>query len=82
MASSDEVIAWQAEGKKVHPITHGARRTGGWPQVFVDMEFFVKRESERARAAGKKLFLWGHSMVSESFSSNRIKLMHREAVRV
>lgn len=27
------------------------------------MEFFVKRESERAAAAGRKLFLWGHSMV-------------------
>lgn len=43
-------------------VKNGKRLTGGWAKALPDMEFFVKRESERA--GGKKLFLWGHSMVS------------------
>jgi len=39
-------------------------RNGGWAKAMPDIEFFVKQESERATAAGKKLFLYGHSMVS------------------
>ncbi|KAG8988591.1 hypothetical protein FRB90_002669, partial [Tulasnella sp. 427] len=31
-------------------------------QQLADLEFFVKRESEKATAAGVPLFLWGHSM--------------------
>lgn len=63
-SDSQEVVAWKAEGRDVKVIKNGKRRTGGWGQVFHDMEFFVKRESKRAEEAGKKLFLWGHSMVS------------------
>lgn len=33
-------------------------------QQLGDLEFFVKRESEKAKADGVPLFLWGHSMVS------------------
>lgn len=33
-----------------------------------DIEWFVKRESERARAKGKKLFLHGFSMVRHASS--------------
>ncbi|KAG9042073.1 hypothetical protein FS837_011370 [Tulasnella sp. UAMH 9824] len=32
------------------------------PQQLGDLEFFVKRESEKAKADGVPLFLWGHSM--------------------
>jgi acylglycerol lipase len=39
------------------------RRTGGWAKALPDIEWFVRRESEVARAKGKKLFLHGFSMV-------------------
>jgi acylglycerol lipase len=39
------------------------RRTGGWARVMPDIEWFVRREHERAKQTGGKLFLWGFSMV-------------------
>jgi acylglycerol lipase len=58
-----QVVAWRKEGKTVH-IQKGQRgRNGGWAKAMPDIEFFVRRESERAVAAGKKVFLYGHSMV-------------------
>ncbi|WWD17260.1 hypothetical protein CI109_101698 [Kwoniella shandongensis] len=62
-ATSPEVVAWKNEGKTVKLEKNGKRRTGGWGKVFGDMEWFVRRESERAKAlGGKKLFLHGFSM--------------------
>jgi acylglycerol lipase len=58
------VQAWKQEGKTVKVVRNGKRKTGGWAQMLPDMEFFAKRESERAVKDGRKLFLWGHSMVS------------------
>ncbi|WVQ86065.1 hypothetical protein IAT38_008233 [Cryptococcus sp. DSM 104549] len=60
--ASPEVVAWKKEGKRVKIEKNGKRRTGGWGKVFWDMEFFVRREGERARREGGKLFLWGFSM--------------------
>jgi acylglycerol lipase len=42
------------------------RRTGGWARVMPDVEWFVQRESERSQEKGKKLFLWGFSMVGRN----------------
>lgn len=56
------VVNWKKEGKRVHLDCHQKHRTGGWAKAIPDLEFFVKRESQRAK--GKKLFLYGHSMVS------------------
>ena len=39
------------------------RVTGGWAKALPDIEWFVKRESEVAKAKGKKVFLSGFSMV-------------------
>ena len=39
------------------------RVTGGWAKALPDIEWFVKRESEIAKAKGKKVFLSGFSMV-------------------
>jgi acylglycerol lipase len=65
--SSPEVQAWQSEGKTVKLEGDKAkRRTGGWARVMPDIEWFVQRESERAKQTGVKLFLWGFSMVSQS----------------
>jgi acylglycerol lipase len=63
-AESEEVIAWKKAGKKVKLETGSKRRTGGWAKAIPDIEWFVKRESEVAKAKGKKLFLSGFSMVS------------------
>jgi acylglycerol lipase len=62
-AESEEVIAWKKAGKKVKLETGSKRRTGGWAKAIPDIEWFVKRESEVAKAKGKKLFLSGFSMV-------------------
>lgn len=43
----------------------GKRRTGGWAKALPDIEWFVKRQSEVAKARGKKLFLHGFSMVRQ-----------------
>lgn len=60
---SPEVEAWKKEGKtvQVQKAQKGVR-SGGWLKALPDIEFFVKRESEKAQ--GKPLFLYGHSMVS------------------
>ena len=63
-ASSEQVIKWKSEGKKVKLDKNGKRVTGGWAKVMPDIEWFVKRESATAEKEGKKLFLWGFSMVS------------------
>lgn len=64
-AESDEVMRWKSEGKRVNLAgKHAKRVTGGWAKVMPDIEWFVQRESERAKARNKKLFLWGFSMVS------------------
>lgn len=63
-ADAPEIQKWKEEGKTVVPERNQKHRTGGWSKQLPDLEFFVKRESERAKAAGKKLFLHGHSMVS------------------
>ncbi|WVN89728.1 uncharacterized protein L203_104958 [Cryptococcus depauperatus CBS 7841] len=59
-ASSPEVKKWREEGQMVKLEKNGKRRTGGWGKVFSDIEWFLKKQSERAR--GKPLFLWGFSM--------------------
>ncbi|WVF71485.1 hypothetical protein IAT40_006291 [Kwoniella sp. CBS 6097] len=61
-ASSEEVQKWKSEGKTVKLEKNGKRRTGGWAKALPDIEWFVRRESERARGMGKKLFLHGFSM--------------------
>ncbi|KAK8864442.1 hypothetical protein IAR55_001691 [Kwoniella newhampshirensis] len=62
-ATSSEVVAWKKEGKTVKLEKNGKRRTGGWGKVFSDIEWFVKRESLKAKElGGKKLFLHGFSM--------------------
>jgi hypothetical protein len=69
------------------------RRTGGWAKALPDIEWFVRRESEVARAKGKKLFLHGFSMVrarypiglenrltsreEERYLLSRLDLVHR-----
>lgn len=58
-----EVKQWKSEGKNVNLEKNGKRRTGGWARVMPDIEWFVLHASKRAKAAGKKLFLWGFSMV-------------------
>lgn len=64
-AKSSEVEAWKKEGKTVYvQKAQKGVRSGGWLKALPDIEFFVKRESERAQ--GKPLFLYGHSMVSSS----------------
>lgn len=63
-ADAAEVAKWKAEGKTVVVEKNQKHRTGGWARQLPDLEWFVKRESERATAVGKKLFLHGHSMVS------------------
>lgn len=64
LADNDPVIVnWTKEGKKVLIDRNQKHRTGGWVKAIPDIEFFVKQESERASAKGKKLFLHGHSMV-------------------
>ncbi|KAK4685534.1 acylglycerol lipase, partial [Tremellales sp. Uapishka_1] len=59
-ATSPEIIQWKKEGKEVKLEKNGKRRTGGWVRVMPDIEYFVRREKERA--GEKKLFLWGFSM--------------------
>jgi len=58
---SADVKRWKAEGKAVRIDKNGKRKTGGWVKVMPDIEWFVKREKERA--GSKKLFLHGFSMV-------------------
>ncbi|KAL7421667.1 hypothetical protein Q5752_003436 [Cryptotrichosporon argae] len=58
---ADEVRQWRAEGRAV--VLEGKkskRRNGGWKVALADMEWWIRREKERAGA--KKLFLMGHSM--------------------
>jgi acylglycerol lipase len=43
--------------------THRDRKSGGWANAIPDMEWFIRRQSELATACGKKLFLYGYSMV-------------------
>ena len=62
-ASSPEVTSWKEQGKSVKLEKNGKRRTGGWDKVMPDIEWFVKYRSSVARSEGKKLFLWGFSMV-------------------
>lgn len=62
LANDDpQVLKWTQEGHKVHIDRSQKHRTGGWAKAIPDIEFFVKHESQRAE--GKKLFLYGHSMV-------------------
>lgn len=62
-ADAPEVKKWKDEAKQFVLEKNQKHRTGGWGRQLPDLEFLVKRESERAKAAGKKLFLYGHSMV-------------------
>jgi hypothetical protein len=61
---SPEVKQWKAEGRTVKHEKSPKRKSGGWAKALPDAEFFVRREHDRAK--GKKVFLWGHSMVSVS----------------
>lgn len=63
MATSPEVVKWKEAGQTVKLEKNGKRRTGGWAKALPDIEWFVKHASKPAKAAGKKLFLWGFSMV-------------------
>lgn len=65
-AASPEVKKWKEEGQTVKLEKNGKRRTGGWAKVMPDIEWFVKYTSAQAKSAGKKLFLWGFSMVSST----------------
>jgi len=60
----EEVKQWRSEGKTVKLEKNGKRVTGGWPRIMPDIEWFVQHASKLAKAAGKKLFLWGFSMES------------------
>jgi alpha-beta hydrolase superfamily lysophospholipase len=71
-ADSPEVKQWQAEGKKVKLEVNAKRLTGGWGKQMPDIEFWVKYRSQLAQSKGKKLFLWGFSMVSLSPPGPRI----------
>ena len=64
-ADSAQVVEWKKQGKTVNLEKNGKRKTGGWAKAMPDMEWFVKRESVLAK--GKKVFLYGHSMVSWLF---------------
>lgn len=57
------MVQWKKEGKKVKLEKNAKRVTGGWVKALPDIEWFVKRESEVAKAKGKKVFLSGFSMV-------------------
>ena len=67
-ADSPQVIQWKKEGKKVKLEKNAKRVTGGWAKALPDIEWFVKRESEVAKAKGKKVFLSGFSMVCSPLS--------------
>lgn len=73
-------MKWRDEGKKVQLEKDGKRRTGGWGKAIPDIEWFVKRASETARAAGKKLFLHGFSMVSHILPVSIS--IHRTSIKV
>jgi pimeloyl-ACP methyl ester carboxylesterase len=62
-ADAPEVKQWREEGRTVVPEKGQKHRTGGWGRQIPDYEFMVKREAARAHAVGRKLFLYGHSMV-------------------
>jgi acylglycerol lipase len=68
-ADSPEVVQWKKEGKKVKLEKNAKRVTGGWAKALPDIEWFVKRESEIAKAKGRKVFLSGFSMVRLLLSS-------------
>ncbi|KLT40943.1 alpha/beta-hydrolase [Cutaneotrichosporon oleaginosum] len=61
-ADAPEIKKWRDEGLTVVPEKGQKHRTGGWARQLPDFEFMVKREAKRAQAAGRKLFLYGHSM--------------------
>lgn len=63
-SSSPEVKKWKEEGKKVNLQIWAKRKSGGWAKAMPDIEWFVKLASTQAKEAGKKLYLWGFSMVS------------------
>jgi len=63
VATSPEVVKWKEAGQTVKLEKNGKRRTGGWAKALPDIEWFVQYASKPAKAAGKKLFLWGFSMV-------------------
>lgn len=73
-ASSDQVKAWRAEGKQVALEKGAKRRTGGWAKALPDIEWFVKRQSQVAKAKGKKLFLHGFSMVGPSSLTSSVSI--------
>jgi hypothetical protein len=72
------VIQWKKEGKKVKLEKNAKRVTGGWAKALPDIEWFVKRESEVAKAKGKKVFLSGFSMVCLPHYLHKETLMFRE----
>ena len=59
-SSAPEVEAWKKDGKKPHILGVHKGKHGGFSKAFPDIEHWIKRENERA--AGKPLFLYGHSM--------------------
>jgi hypothetical protein len=71
------VIQWKKEGKKVKLEKNAKRVTGGWAKALPDIEWFVKKESEVAKAKGKKVFLSGFSMVRTSYYLPKHMLMIR-----
>jgi hypothetical protein len=77
-ADSPQVIQWKKEGKKVKLEKNAKRVTGGWAKALPDIEWFVKRESEVAKAKGKKVFLSGFSMVCLPHYLHKETLMFRE----
>lgn len=62
--TAHEVAQWKADGQPYKLEKNAKRKTGGWAKALPEMEFFVKRESNRAKKTNGKLFLYGHSMVS------------------
>ena len=78
-ASDPQVDKWKEEGKTVKLEKNGKRRTGGWARVMPDLEWFVQHLSKPAKEAGKKLFLWGFSMVRQRCSCSGAGLIFREA---
>lgn len=79
-ADSVEVQGWKQEGKTVKLEKNTKRRTGGWPRVMPDVEWFVRREKERA--GSKALFLWGFSMVGWPSGVGLGAEQYRVAVRL
>ncbi|KAL1411512.1 hypothetical protein Q8F55_002473 [Vanrija albida] len=60
--TAHDVAQWKADGQPYKLEKNAKRKTGGWAKALPEMEFFVKRESNRAHKTNGKLFLYGHSM--------------------